>query len=176
MQLREFSNKSLLLAPIAQLTQRIAQQFNKIKSSLIIDNIVQTGVQMFGSFLPIFAELHLESIAQQLKDDDIDFESVEITKLQSHLLTRDLFSLTKALLHLGDKLAWLSVLRAPWCGLVLNDLLVLSECDDCIIYQQLSDETILVQLSEDGQKRAKHLYACLHDVVNNQGRFNFVEL
>jgi hypothetical protein len=53
----------------------------------------------------------------QLKDDDIDFESVEITKLQSHLLTRDLFSLTKALLHLGDKLAWLSVLRAPWCGL-----------------------------------------------------------
>jgi superfamily I DNA/RNA helicase len=122
------------------------------------------------------ARSHLESIAQQLKDDDINFESVEITKLQSHLLTRDLFSLTKALLHLGDKLAWLSVLRAPWCGLVLNDLLVLSECDDCIIYQQLSDETILVQLSEDGQKRAKHLYACLHDVVNNQGRFNFVEL
>jgi hypothetical protein len=73
---------------------------------------------MFGSFLPIFAELYQDSLitqllAQQLKDDDINFESVEITKLQSHLLTRDLFSLTKALLHLGDKLAWLSVLRAP---------------------------------------------------------------
>jgi hypothetical protein len=38
------------------------------------------------------ARSHLESIAQQLKDDDINFESVEITKLQSHLLTRDLFS------------------------------------------------------------------------------------
>jgi superfamily I DNA/RNA helicase len=37
------------------------------------------------------ARSHLESIAQQLKGDDIDFESVEITKLQSHLLTRDLF-------------------------------------------------------------------------------------
>ncbi|CAC9435084.1 ATP-dependent DNA helicase pcrA (EC 3.6.1.-) [uncultured Gammaproteobacteria bacterium] len=144
-----------------------------------VSKIVQTSLQNNkGGTIAVLvrARSHLESIAQQLKDDDIDFESVEITKLQSHLLTRDLFSLTKALLHLGDKLAWLSVLRAPWCGLVLNDLLVLSECDDCIIYQQLSDETILVQLSEDGQKRAKHLHACLHDVVNNQGRFNFVEL
>ncbi|VVM22141.1 ATP-dependent DNA helicase pcrA (EC [uncultured Gammaproteobacteria bacterium] len=97
------------------------------------------------------ARSHLESIAQQLKDDNIDFESVEITKLQNHLLTRDLFSLTQALLHLGDKLAWLSVLRAPWCGLVLNDLLVLSECDDCIIYQQLSDETILYNSAKMGK-------------------------
>ena len=122
------------------------------------------------------ARSHLESIAQQLKSDNIYFESVEITKLQNHLLARDLFSLTKALLHLGDKLAWLSVLRGPWCGLVLNDLLVLSENDDCIIYQQLSDRAILAKLSEDGQKRAKHLHHCLQDAINNRERFNFVEL
>ncbi len=144
-----------------------------------VSEIVQTSLQNNKSgtiAILVRARSHLESIAQQLKGDNIDFESVEITKLQNHLLTRDLFSLTKALLHLGDKLAWLSVLRAPWCGLVLNDLLVLSENDDCIIYQQLSDESILAQLSEDGQKRAKHLHHCLQDVINNQGRFNFVEL
>lgn len=119
---------------------------------------------------------HLTHIAQQLKHNAIAFESVEITKLQEHLLTRDLFSLTKALLHLGDKLAWLSVLRAPWCGLILDDLLVLSECDDCTIYQQLSDKSVLTRLSTDGQKRAKHLHDCLQDAINNQGRFDFVEL
>lgn len=119
---------------------------------------------------------HLTHITQQLKHDAIVFESVAITKLQEHLLTRDLFSLTKALLHLGDKLAWLSILRAPWCGLILDDLLVLSERDDCTIYQQLSDKSVLARLSTDGQKRAKHLHNCLQDAINNQGRFDFVEL
>ena len=119
---------------------------------------------------------HLTHIAQQLRNDNIVFESVEITKLQDHLLTRDLFSLTKALLHLGDKLAWLSILRAPWCGLVLDDLLVLSESEECTIYQQLSDENMLARLSKDGQKRAQHLHHCLQDAINNQGRFLFVEL
>lgn len=119
---------------------------------------------------------HSEYIAQQLKRNDIDFESVDITKLKNHLFARDLLSLTKALLHLGDKLAWLSVLRAPWCGLVLNDLLALSESDEHIIYQQLNDDSILDKLSEDGQKRVKHLHHCLQDVINNQGRIAFVEL
>ncbi|WXU00141.1 MAG: RecBCD enzyme subunit RecB [Catillopecten margaritatus gill symbiont] len=119
---------------------------------------------------------HLKHIAEQLKNESVDFESVDITELQDHLLTRDLLSLTRALLHLGDKLAWLSVLRAPWCGLVLDDLLMLSEQDNQIIYEQLNNEAVLSKLSEDGQKRAKHLHYCLQDVVNNQGRFNFVEL
>lgn len=119
---------------------------------------------------------HLADITQQLKRDKVAFESVDITKLQNHLLTRDLFALSKALLHLGDKLAWLSVLRAPWCGLILDDLLLLSERDECIIYQQLNDANILQKLSKDGQKRAKHLHHCLQDIINNQGRFSFVEL
>lgn len=119
---------------------------------------------------------HLAQITQQLKQDNIEFESVDITRLQNHLLTRDLFSLTKALLHLGDKLAWLSVLRAPWCGLILDDLLVLSADDDCIIYEQLNDVEVVSKLSENGQKCVKRLYDCLQEVVNHQGRFNFVEL
>ncbi len=119
---------------------------------------------------------HLKHITQQLKDDNIAFESVEINKLQNHLLTRDLFSLTKALLHLGDKLAWLSILRAPWCGLMLDDLLILSANHDTTIYQQLNDKTVLSKLSQDGQQRAQHLYLCLQDAINNQARFNFVEI
>ncbi|SMM98731.1 ATP-dependent DNA helicase pcrA [uncultured Candidatus Thioglobus sp.] len=117
---------------------------------------------------------HLQVIMQQLKQDDIAFESIEIMKLENHLLIRDLFSLTKALLHLGDKLAWLSVLRAPWCALVLDDLLWLSEGD--IIYQQLSNENILSKMSQEGRARATHLHNCLRTVIDNQGRFDFVEL
>ncbi len=119
---------------------------------------------------------HLQNITELLKQNDIAFEGVKTTALKDHLLIRDLFSLTKALLHLGDKLAWLSVLRAPWCGLILDDLLVLSAGDECIIYQQLSDAQVLEKLSKDGRLRAQHLRDCLQDVLDNQGRFDFVEL
>jgi ATP-dependent exoDNAse (exonuclease V) beta subunit len=149
---------------------REAQQVSEIAQTTLQDNANSTIAILVRS------RSHLVSIAQQLQADKVAFESVEITKLQHHLLTRDLFSLTKALLHLGDKLAWLSVLRAPWCGLILDDLLALSEDDNGIIYQQLIDETVLKKLSQDGQQRAQHLHHCLQEVVDNQGRFSFVEL
>jgi ATP-dependent exoDNAse (exonuclease V) beta subunit len=119
---------------------------------------------------------HLVEITPLLKQHNIEFESLKITPLKDHLLTRDLFSLARALMHLGDKLAWLSVLRSPWCGLTLDDLLVLSADDSQIIYAQLTNEKTLAKLSQDGQKRAQHLQACLQAILDNQGRFNFVEL
>ena len=119
---------------------------------------------------------HLQNIIPLLKQSNIAFEGVKIIPLKEHLLTRDLFSLTKALLHLGDKLAWLSVLRSPWCGLILDDLLILSADNKTVIYQQLADENTRSLLTKDGQKRAQHLYDCLRPVLDNQGRFSFVEL
>ncbi|HAE70410.1 MAG TPA: DNA helicase UvrD, partial [Gammaproteobacteria bacterium] len=119
---------------------------------------------------------HLVEITPLLKQHNIEFESLKITPLKDHLITRDLFSLARALMHLGDKLAWLSVLRSPWCGLTLDDLLVLSADDSQIIYAQLTNEKTLAKLSQDGQKRAQHLQACLQAILDNQGRFNFVEL
>ncbi|HBA98427.1 MAG TPA: hypothetical protein DCY99_00570, partial [Gammaproteobacteria bacterium] len=85
-------------------------------------------------------------ITPLLKQHNIEFESLKITPLKDHLLTRDLFSLARALMHLGDKLAWLSVLRSPWCGLTLDDLLVLSADDSQIIYAQLTNEKTLAKL------------------------------
>jgi len=104
---------------------------------------------------------HLAEIIPLLKQHNIEFESLKITPLKDRLLTRDLFSLARALMHLGNKLAWLNVLRSPWCGLMLDDLLVLSADDSQIIYAQLTNEHILAKLSQDGQKRAQHLHSCL---------------
>jgi len=119
---------------------------------------------------------HLNEIARELKLNNIEFEALRITPLKEHIFTRDLVSLTRALLDLGDKLAWLSLLRSPWCGLVLDDLLILSKDDGNIIFDKLNDPLILEQLSPDGQNRASKFYKILSHTIGNQSRFSFVEL
>lgn len=65
---------------------------------------------------------HLKEIIPLLQKEKIPFRAVEIANLADHPLIEDLFALTKALLHPADRIAWLSILRAPWSGLKLEDL------------------------------------------------------
>ena len=64
----------------------------------------------------------LLDILPHLRQVNIAFQAVEIETLAHLPYIQDLTSLTQALLHQQDSLAWLSILRAPWCGLSLHDL------------------------------------------------------
>lgn len=65
---------------------------------------------------------HVAHILPLLKEAGIRYRAVDLEPLQDHAVIQDLMALTQALLHPGDRTAWLSVLRAPWCGLSLVDL------------------------------------------------------
>jgi len=65
---------------------------------------------------------HLEHIVPQLKARALRFRAIEIEQLGHRQVVQDLLALTRALAHLDDRIAWLAVLRAPWCGLTLADL------------------------------------------------------
>ena len=65
---------------------------------------------------------HLRDIIAQLKQAEIQFQAVNLENLSEHSVIYDLMVLTKALCHPADRLSWLAVLRAPWCGLSLIDL------------------------------------------------------
>ena len=65
---------------------------------------------------------HLDAIVPALKAAGIRFRAVEIEQLGEKQVVQDLFALTRALTHLADRVAWLAILRAPWCGLDLNEL------------------------------------------------------
>ena len=56
----------------------------------------------------------LAEIVPALKAAGIRFRAIEIEQLGEKQVVQDLYALTRALLHLGDRIAWLSLLRAPW--------------------------------------------------------------
>lgn len=66
---------------------------------------------------------HLLQIISKLQQDNIPYQGIEIEALATKPIIQDLLALTKALLYLGDRISWLAILRAPWCGLTLTDLL-----------------------------------------------------
>jgi len=118
---------------------------------------------------------HLKAITLLLQDSSINFEALKTEPLRSNLFTRDLLSLTRALLSLADRLAWLSLLRAPWCGLKLEDLLAFGESTDKTIFSQLIDDGIVQDLSADGAVRSRHLFLATEEAIYSEGKFSFVE-
>ena len=110
------------------------------------------------------ARQHLALIARKLRENDIPYRSVELEALPERQEILDLLSLTRALLHSMDRIAWLSVLRAPWCGLTHEDLHVLCGSDDKLFagvpVQQLIEGRLSL-LSEDGQQRLRRTYSVL---------------
>ena len=72
------------------------------------------------------AKKHLVPIAQALSEAEIPFRAVELEKLAARPEVLDALALARALLNPQDRVAWLGVLRAPWCGLSLDDLYTLA--------------------------------------------------
>ncbi len=72
---------------------------------------------------------HLQAILPALSAAGLSWQATEIDPLRSRMAVQDLLSLTRALLDPGDRIAWLSILRAPWCGLDLHDLHALARSD-----------------------------------------------
>lgn len=110
------------------------------------------------------ARSHLTHILATLRESGLRFRAVEIDSLAEQPLICDLTSLTRALLHTGDRIAWLSILRAPWCGLILADLHSLAGDDGrAAVWDLVRDEVRVASLSADGQRRI----ARLRDVLEN---------
>ena len=106
------------------------------------------------------ARAHAREIAHSLRAQGIAFRAVQIEPLQDRPAVRDAVMLASALLHLGDRVAWLAVLRAPWAGLALSDLLTLGRAHT-LIWDALRDPAVLQGLSEDGRMRSARLRAVL---------------
>ena len=126
--------------------------------------------------LLVRARPHLSHIVPALREAQLRFTAVELELLLARPLIGDLLALTRALEHLADRVAWLAVLRAPWCGLTLADLSALAEgARDLTVWQLMCDSSRLARLSSDGQQRLSRTAKVLAQAIELRGRSPLTE-
>ncbi len=70
----------------------------------------------------IRSRTHLPLLLSGLRKAGIEYEAVEIDRLTDLPEIIDILALTRAMCHLGDRIAWLALLRSPWVGLSWEEL------------------------------------------------------
>ena len=122
---------------------------------------------------------HLTDIVSELKGGDgraaIPCRAVDIEELGERQEVLDLLALTRALRHPADRVAWLAVLRAPWCGMALADLHVLTGADDLEWRERSLWEAVKERgefLSADGVARLERLWPVMEAAEEQRGRLS----
>jgi ATP-dependent helicase/nuclease subunit A len=118
------------------------------------------------------ARSHLVALAAAIRRHPAGwrYRAVEIEPLAERQAVQDLISLTRALHHRGDRLHWLAILRAPWCGLRLADLHALAGDDhDSTLWSLMADHARVARLSADGRRRLAHLREVMAEALAGQG-------
>ncbi|MDH5633546.1 MAG: UvrD-helicase domain-containing protein [Gammaproteobacteria bacterium] len=144
----------------------------KAEAQRVLDVIRQTRQANADASIAILvrSRSHLVDIVAALRHAGLGYRAVDIDSLAERQVIQDVVALARALMHRGDRLAWLSVLRAPWCGLEHADLLRLADDRHALIYSRLHDEQAIASLGEDGRQRVLRVLPILDAALADVGR------
>ena len=115
---------------------------------------------------------HANEILPLLDEEQIRYYAADIFPLKGRPVVKDLLSLARALLNLADRTSWFAILRAPWCGLTLDDLLVVAADDRTTIWDCLNNDDVLNGLTSDGRQRTERVCNVLNRAFSIRGRFD----
>lgn len=149
--------------------------FRQLEADKIIEIIQQTRAHKPNAKIAVLvrARSHLAALVTEIRRNHpaLSFQAVEIEELANRQIVQDLLSLTYALHQRADRVHWLAILRAPWCGLTLADLHALVGGDkNSTVMQLMHNAERLSTLSEDGQQRIMHVREVLSQALQHQGR------
>ena len=119
------------------------------------------------------ARNHLDALVAEIRRSapEMRFQAVDIEGLDGRQHVQDLLTLFRALHHRADRVHWLALLRAPWCGLKLADLHALAaDNKKQTIWELMQDDARVASLSEDGRQRLLHVRAVLQTAFAGRGR------
>lgn len=152
-----------------------AKQLEAVYVAKLIEDIRQKNQREFPGETRKIAVLvrnrsHLRELVSEIRRNhpDLKFQAVEIEHLNDRQSVQDALSLTYAMHHRAERVHWLNILRAPWCGLTLADLHALAAHNHkATIWQLMHDDSCI---SADGQQRLQHMRQILTTAFSNQGR------
>ena len=122
------------------------------------------------------ARSHLGDILPTLKANDIGVTAIDIELLAKQPGIMDLTTLTLALNNQADRVHWFALLRAPWCGLELNDLLAIAQAaKQCTIYHAIKEPELIEKLSDHGKQRLIYLSDIITNAIEQSGRQPFAQ-
>ena len=120
---------------------------------------------------------HLKEIIRELEFLKISYKAESIYTLADRPAIRDLLSLLRALIFPLDRVAWLSLLRAPWMGVSLTDIHSLCASQPEIpLWEILNKDENIKKLSKNGKIQIKKLISILAPTLNALPSNNFREL
>jgi ATP-dependent exoDNAse (exonuclease V) beta subunit len=120
------------------------------------------------------ARSHAQVLLPALRAAGIDFSAVDLEGLHDRLPTRDLLSLARAIAQPADRLAWLALLRAPWCGLGLADLLLVAEAAaGRPIASAIADPGVMSRLSPESRARIARVRTAIEPAIAARGNIGF---
>lgn len=98
---------------------------------------------------------HLLQLLPALRAAGIAYTGVDIQPLANQQAVIDLLALVRAICREDDRVAWLGLLRGPWCGLTLNEIKQLAPRRRVSVWQQikLADLAMLEAASAQRLKR-----------------------
>lgn len=157
--------------------EAVESDVRQLEANKIIEIIKATWAQNPTRKIAVLvrARSHLHALVAEIRRNhaDIQFQAVEIEELANRQVVQDLLSLTNALHQRADRVHWLAILRAPWCGLRLEDLHKLIGNDQVsTVLHLMHDEARLQAMSDDGRKRLLHVRDVMQEALNHRGRMS----
>ena len=156
------ANEAAAMKPAVAIHPFIGQN-DKEEANRVVDIVcsAQTDKQNKIAIL-VRSRSHLTHIIPALQEAGIRFRAVDIDPLADVPVIQDLTALTRALTHHADRIAWLAILRAPWCGMTLEELHTISGEDlKSAIWDLMRDESRIRQLPPEGRRRLNRVRAVL---------------
>ncbi len=124
----------------------------------------------------VAARRHAEALLGTLQALAVEAIGVHLVPLAEVPVVRDLVALTRALCHLGDRTAWLAVLRAPWCGATLATLSALSRRHDPLLPAEALREPQRLEACAPGEReRLERVGAVLSEALAQRGLQPFAD-
>jgi ATP-dependent helicase/nuclease subunit A len=111
----------------------------------------------------------LKHILPELHNHNIAFNAIDIEPLVNTAEIQDCLSLTCAILHREDDIAWLSILRAPWCGLTLGQIHQIYTSKKHSYYHTLQN-ALESDMDSQIKQRISHLYTAINNGLEKIGR------